>query len=646
MSLINTASTECTPQQEFNFDEMFPIENNDTSDFNFLDMKPRPNPNYINLCKNSLKLYENNLIDNDSIDNDIDDNNITLKRTMSYSDLRINMKKKEEFNLEEKLNKNNLTEEKIYLYLAEEIHEKIFIEEDYKNEEEEIYYDDEEEEEDEELINAILMYNNRNISSDLKKVIRERLKKRIKEDEKKYKKEEKLYKENEKKREKKIKQKEKELLLKPTKKCDNGSLYKLLNSDLLDENLFIKYLSIESISITDFLINILYKKKNVRKFIPNILHEIITIYLNKKNGYESISKFLIDYSIKNISFAIKTSLIILSMNNLCYNKAKLLNLKNEIESNISLLTNNYNLKQITKKNLSIYNIKNIDELELFDDEDENGGDTVKNTPDYVFLSKYYEMAMDFYNEIYMLPKKIEEFIQRHILNNDIGISKNKYKISKMDNHSLIQTEFINLIKEINNKIGNLSQYQKQIKEENKNLNLLNLFRGYILPINYQNKKPEISFDINKFENNYILINILQDYCELKFNSGDKYLKNFDIKLAFEIIQVKEEKLLDKKVKINNKIKNKIITVSEKRKKELNYDPFNYIFNNNPNIEHIKNESLYKDFNSHNIIFYKLLYDKDITGNIIINKFKKYFNDLILNPRKIILIIMKIIQHIH
>ena len=475
------------------------------------------------------------------------------------------------------------------------------------------------------------MYNNRNISSDLKKVIRERLKKRIKEDEKKYKKEEKLYKENEKKREKKIKQKEKELLLKPTKKCDNGSLYKLLNSDLLDENLFIKYLSIESISITDFLINILYKKRNVRKFIPNILHEIITIYLNKKNGYESISKFLIDYSIKNISFAIKTSLIILSMNNLCYNKAKLLNLKNEIESNISLLTNNYNLKQITKKNLSIYNIKNIDELELFDDEDENGGDTVKNTPDYVFLSKYYEMAMDFYNEIYMLPKKIEEFIQRHILNNDTGISKNKYKISKMDNHSLIQTEFINLIKEINNKIGNLSQYQKQIKEENKNLNLLNLFRGYILPINYQNKKPEISFDINKFENNYILINILQDYCELKFNSGDKYLKNFDIKLAFEIIQVKEEKLLDKKVKINNKIKNKIITVSEKRKKELNYDPFNYIFNNNPNIEHIKNESLYKDFNSHNIIFYKLLYDKDITGNIIINKFKKYFNDLILNP---------------
>ena len=182
MSLINTASTECTPQQEFNFDEMFPIENNDTSDFNFLDMKPRPNPNYINLCKNSLKLYENNLIDNDSIDNDIDDNNITLKRTMSYSDLRINMKKKEEFNLEEKLNKNNLTEEKIYLYLAEEIHEKIFIEEDYKNEEEEIYYDDEEEEEDEELINAILMYNNRNISSDLKKLIRERLKKRIKED--------------------------------------------------------------------------------------------------------------------------------------------------------------------------------------------------------------------------------------------------------------------------------------------------------------------------------------------------------------------------------------------------------------------------------------------------------------------------------
>ena len=646
MSLINTASTECTPQQEFNFDEMFPIENNDTSDFNFLDMKPRPNPNYINLCKNSLKLYENNLIDNDSIDNDIDDNNITLKRTMSYSDLRINMKKKEEFNLEEKLNKNNLTEEKIYLYLAEEIHEKIFIEEDYKNEEEEIYYDDEEEEEDEELINAILMYNNRNISSDLKKVIRERLKKRIKEDEKKYKKEEKLYKENEKKREKKIKQKEKDLLLKPTKKCDNGSLYKLLNSDLLDENLFIKYLSIESISITDFLINILYKKRNVRKFIPNILHEIITIYLNKKNGYESISKFLIDYSIKNISFAIKTSLIILSMNNLCYNKAKLLNLKNEIESNISLLTNNYNLKQITKKNLSIYNIKNIDELELFDDEDENGGDTVKNTPDYVFLSKYYEMAMDFYNELYMLPKKIEEFIQRHILNNDTGISKNKYKISKMDHHSLIQMEFFNLIKEINNKIGNLSQYQKQIKEENKNLNLLNLFRGYILPINYQNKKPEISFDINKFENNYILINILQDYCELKFNSGDKYLKNFDIKLAFEIIQVKEEKLLDKKVKINNKIKNKIITVSEKRKKELNYDPFNYIFNNNPNIEHIKNESLYKEFNSHNIIFYKLLYDKDITGNIIINKFKKYFNDLILNPRKIILIIMKIIQHIH
>ena len=480
------------------------------------------------------------------------------------------------------------------------------------------------------------MYNSRNTSQEFKKILRERLKKRIKEDEKKYKKEEKLYKENEKKREIKIKQKQKELLLKPIKKCDNGSLYELLNSDLLDENLFIKYLSIDSPSISDFLINILYNKKYVRKFIPNILHEIISIYISKKNGYETISKFLIDYSIKNVSFGIKTCLIILSMIPLSSsnNKKKLLNLKNEIESNISLLTNNYNLKQIAKKNLSIYNIKNIDELDLFEENDaEEEGK--KNTPDYVFLSKYYELAMDFYNDIYLLPKKIEKFIQDNILKPNTD--KNIYKISKMDNHSLIQTEFINLINEINNKIGNLSQYRKQIKEEVNNDNikikLLNLFRGYILPINYKNtnKNNELIFDIDNFENNYILINIISDYCELKFSNEDKYLKKFDIKLAFEIIQVKEGKSWDELINIDNKKnKNKIITVSERKKKELNYEPFNYIFNENPNISYINNQSSYSNFKTHDIIFYKLLFDKDITGDIIINKFKKYFNDLLLN----------------
>ena len=40
------------------------------------------------------------------------------------------------------------------------------------------------------------MYNNRNTSSEYKKILRERLKRRIKEDEKKYKKEAKLYEEN------------------------------------------------------------------------------------------------------------------------------------------------------------------------------------------------------------------------------------------------------------------------------------------------------------------------------------------------------------------------------------------------------------------------------------------------------------------
>ena len=55
----------------------------------------------------------------------------------------------------------------------------------------------------------------------------------------KYKKEAKLYEENEKKREKKIKKKKKELSKKRKKECDNGSLYKLLNSDLLDESLYI-----------------------------------------------------------------------------------------------------------------------------------------------------------------------------------------------------------------------------------------------------------------------------------------------------------------------------------------------------------------------------------------------------------------------
>ena len=614
---MNTASTECSPQNEFIFDDML-SKPKEVSPFNFLDEKP----NYINIFKDSLVFNEN--------ENEI---NPHLKRDLSYSDLNIHMKKDESFNLKCPLKKENITNNMILSYLTEEMSEKIFIEEDYKYNEKELeglyYCDEEEEEEDEEMINAILMYNNRNITSEYKKILRERLKKRIKEDEKQYKKEEKLYKENEKKREKKIKKKKKEILKKQKKECDNGSLYKLLNSDLLDESLFIKYLSSDSESITDTLINLTYNKKNIRDFIPNILHEIISIYSYKKQGCESIAKFLIDFSIKNISFAIKTCLIILSLAHLGDNK-KLMNLKNQIEINISLLTNEYNLKQITKTNLSVYDIKTIEELDLLEEENDNN----KNTPDYVFLSKYYELTMLFYNEIYSLPKKLAKFIENNILKNNN--SNNGYKISKMDNHSLIQTEFINLVKELNNKIGNLSQYIETIKKDindgkikNK---LINLFRGYIIPIEYkENKTSRYTFDMDNFENNYILINIISDYCELKFSSGDKYYKNFEIKIAFEIIQVKDAKSWE--LTINNKnIKNiQKITISSKKKKETKYDPFNHLFNGNPDIDFIKNNSIYHNFDSHNILFYNLIFDKDITGDFVINKFKKSFNDLFLSP---------------
>ena len=614
---MNTASTECSPQNEFIFDDML-SKPKEVSPFNFLDEKP----NYINIFKDSLVFNEN--------ENEI---NPHLKRDLSYSDLNIHMKKDESFNLKCPLKKENITNNMILSYLIEEMSEKIFIEEDYKYNEKELeglyYCDEEEEEEDEEMINAILMYNNRNITSEYKKILRERLKRRIKEDEKQYKKEEKLYKENEKKREKKIKKKKKEILKKQKKECDNGSLYKLLNSDLLDESLFIKYLSSDSESITDTLINLTYNKKNIRDFIPNILHEIISIYSYKKQGCESIAKFLIDFSIKNISFAIKTCLIILSLAHLGDNK-KLMNLKNQIEINISLLTNEYNLKQITKTNLSVYDIKTIEELDLLEEENDNN----KNTPDYVFLSKYYELTMLFYNEIYSLPKKLAKFIENNILKNNN--SNNGYKISKMDNHSLIQTEFINLVKELNNKIGNLSQYIETIKKDindgkikNK---LINLFRGYIIPIEYkENKTSRYTFDMDNFENNYILINIISDYCELKFSSGDKYYKNFEIKIAFEIIQVKDAKSWE--LTINNKnIKNiQKITISSKKKKETKYDPFNHLFNGNPDIDFIKNNSIYHNFDSHNILFYNLIFDKDITGDFVINKFKKSFNDLFLSP---------------
>ena len=614
---MNTASTECSPQNEFIFDDML-SKPKEVSPFNFLDEKP----NYINIFKDSLVFNEN--------ENEI---NPHLKRDLSYSDLNIHMKKDELFNLKCPLKKENITNNMILSYLTEEMSEKIFIEEDYKYNEKELeglyYCDEEEEEEDEEMINAILMYNNRNITSEYKKILRERLKRRIKEDEKQYKKEEKLYKENEKKREKKIKKKKKEILKKQKKECDNGSLYKLLNSDLLDESLFIKYLSSDSESITDTLINLTYNKKNIRDFIPNILHEIISIYSYKKQGCESIAKFLIDFSIKNISFAIKTCLIILSLAHLGDNK-KLMNLKNQIEINISLLTNEYNLKQITKTNLSVYDIKTIEELDLLEEENDNN----KNTPDYVFLSKYYELTMLFYNEIYSLPKKLAKFIENNILKNNN--SNNGYKISKMDNHSLIQTEFINLVKELNNKIGNLSQYIETIKKDINDgkikSKLINLFRGYIIPIEYkENKTSRYTFDMDNFENNYILINIISDYCELKFSSGDKYYKNFEIKIAFEIIQVKDAKSWE--LTINNKnIKNiQKITISSKKKKETKYDPFNHLFNGNPDIDFIKNNSIYHNFDSHNILFYNLIFDKDITGDFVINKFKKSFNDLFLSP---------------
>ena len=132
-------------------------------------------------------------------------------------------------------------------------------------------------------------------------------------------------------------------------------------------------------------------------------------------------------------------------------------------------------------------------------------------------------------------------------------------------------------------------------------------------------------------NYYILINIISDYCELKFSSGDKYYKNFEIKIAIEIIQVKDAKSWE--LTINNKnIKNiQKITISSKKKKETKYDPFNHLFNGNPDIDFIKNNSIYHNFDSHNILFYNLIFDKDITGDFVINKFKKSFNDLFLSP---------------
>ena len=614
LNFMNTASTECSPQNEFIFDEMFQ-KPKEVSPFNFLDEKI----NYVNICKNCLLFKED--------ENEI---NPFIRRELSYSDLTIHMKKEDSFNLNPPLKKENITKDMIISYLSQEMSEKIFIEEDYKfnkKEIEELYYDDEEEEEEDEMINAILMYNNRHTSSEYKKILRERLKRRIKEDEKKYKQEEKIYKEKEKKREKKIKKKKKEMLKKPKKESDNGSLYKLLYSDLLDESLFIKYLSVESESITDTLINLIYNKKNIRKFIPNILHEIISIYSYKKSGCESIAKFLIDFSIKNIAFGIKICLIILSLANLGDYK-KLINLKNQIEMNITLLTNEYNLKQIRKKNLSVYDIKTIEELELLEDEDDNK----ISTPDYVFLSKYYELTMEFYNEIYLFPKRIEQFIQNNILKHNSN--KSGYIISKMDNHSLIQTEFLNLIKELNNKIGNLAQYIEQIRNEISDTKiknkLINLYRGYILPLEYKcNENIEDNSDIDDFENNFILINIIADFCELKFLDGDKYLKNFEIKFAFEIIQVKEAKSLDEI--INNKnLKNiQRVTISSKKKREMKYDPFNHEYNGNPNLKYIKDNSIYNGVKTHEVAFYELIFNKDITGDLVINKFKKYFNNFFL-----------------
>ena len=439
---MNTASTECSPQNDLILDEIF-SKPKEISPFSFLEEKI----NYVNICKDSLIFKDD--------ENEI---NPHLKREISYSDLNIHMKKEEIFNLKPLLKKEDITKDMILSYISKEMSDKIFIEEDYKyndKELEELFYDeDEEEEEDEEIINAILMYNDRSTSQEYKKILRDRLKRRIKEDEKKYKK-------------------------KPKKECDNGSLYNLLDSDLLDESLYIKYLSIESKSITDTLINFSYNKDNIKKFIPNILHEIISIYSFKKQGYESIAKFLIDFSVKNVSFGIKICLIILSLAHLG-NSKKLMNLKNQIEDNISLLTKEYNLKQMRKQTLSVYDIKTIEELDFLEEEDDN--EENKNTPDYVFLSQYYELAMNFYNEIYLLPKKIEQFIQNNIQKNNETIN-NGYSINKMDNHSLIQSEFINLVKELNNKIGNLVQYIERIKKEivDDNIkNLLSLIKAKIM----------------------------------------------------------------------------------------------------------------------------------------------------------------------
>ena len=99
---MNTASTECSPQNEFVFDDMF-SKPKEISPFNFLDEKV----NYVEICKNALLFkYEENEI------------NPHLKRELSYSDLNIYMKKEEVFNLNPLLKKEGITKDMILSYIS------------------------------------------------------------------------------------------------------------------------------------------------------------------------------------------------------------------------------------------------------------------------------------------------------------------------------------------------------------------------------------------------------------------------------------------------------------------------------------------------------------------------------------------------
>lgn len=328
-----------------------------------------------------------------------------------------------------------------------------------------------------------------------------------------------------------------------------GSLYSLFSSELFDMNMLLFYLNTKNEEgIINTLVNMLYNANYKEKsyfYIP----QLISIFLSKKKFYECIEDFLIKMSFDDIRFSLRCRMIMQNISNKISNKI-----------NVKKIKNFY---------------KKFEKRKIFMKRNTNEETKMKIS--------YLEKSIAFYTEF--------------------GISIENINIFK--NQSDVIKTLIELINKANKRMRNLYKIANQLKQNEQNKKINNLFRGYILPSNY-------------------------NFCELIVNISPNftnffiYNKNeFQLELLCEMLKVDECELWESKYIYNSQNEKK---ETKNKNNSISYDPFEV---KNEIKYNFNNQSAFKNFNTHRIISFTLFNNNDNLNEVLIYQLIYKYNEILL-----------------